>query len=128
MDIIYNIIGAAMEVHSELGCGFPEKVYQDALELEFKMRSIPYEREKHLQITYIGQSLEHDFFADFVCYGNIIVELKAAKEMEEVFIAQCINYLHATNWDHALLLNFGQTSLYYNKINNLSKKHKSNNK
>lgn len=118
---IFNIIGAAMEVHNIIGCGFPEKVYQDALELELKIRNIPYEREKHLSIVYKGTVLEHDFFVDFVCYGNILVELKSVKEMEDVFVAQCINYLKATGWDHSVLLNFGQTSLMYEKINNLKK-------
>lgn len=118
---MYDIIGAAMEVHRVLGCGFPEKVYQDALEVELKLRGIPYEREKHLQVVYKNKVLEHDFFADFVCYGNIIVELKAVREMEDVFKAQCINYLKATGWKHSLLLNFGQPSLIYDKINNLFK-------
>lgn len=118
---IYNIIGAAMEVHRVLGCGFPEKIYQDAFELELKQRNIPYEREKHLPIVYKGNVLVHDFFVDFVCYDNIVVELKSVKEMEDVFVAQCINYLKATRWDHSILLNFGQTSLMYEKINNLHK-------
>lgn len=115
-DCIYKIIGAAMEVHSLIGCGFPEKVYQDAFEEELKLRGIPYSREHHLPIIYKGKTLAHDFFADFVCYGNIIVELKATKENEDLFAAQCINYLKAASWEHSVLLNFGQESLYYNKI------------
>lgn len=110
-----------MEVHRTLGCGYPEKVYQDALEVEFRLRSIPFEREKHLSVVYKDVILGHDFFVDFVCYDNIIVELKAVREMEDVFTAQCINYLKATGWDHSVLINFGQTSLYYDKINNLMK-------
>ena len=105
-----------MEVHNILGCGFPEKVYQDAFEEELRLRNIPYIRECHIPVVYKGKQLEHDFFADFVCYEDIIVELKATKENEDVFAAQCINYLKAASCEHSVLLNFGQTSLYYNKI------------
>ncbi len=68
----YAIIGAAMTVHRELGCGFLEKVYQEALAIEFKLRGIPFEREKHLTINYKGHTLNQDYYADFVCCGNII--------------------------------------------------------
>lgn len=120
-DNIYNIIGAAMEVHSVIGCGFPEKVYQDAFEYELKLRHIPYKREYHLTVRYKDFVLSHDFFADFVCYDNIIVELKATKENDDIFMYQCLNYLKASGWDHAVLINFGQEHLYYNKINNFMK-------
>lgn len=92
----YAIRGAIMSVHRELGCGFLERVYQDALELEFKLRGIPYEREKQIQITYKGYPLGEPYRADFICYGKIIVELKAVNELLGIHKAQVINYLKAT--------------------------------
>lgn len=89
----YDIRGAALEVHKELGCGFSEKVYQDALEVEFKKRGIPYEREKRLIVQYKGVTLSHDFYSDFVCYDKIIVELKAVEKLLPIHKAQVINYL-----------------------------------
>ena len=80
-DESYNIIGACMAVHRELGCGFLEAVYQEALEEEFKLRSIPYVREQLLTITYKGKLLSKNYQADFICYENIIVELKALSEL-----------------------------------------------
>ena len=77
----YKIGGAIFAVHQALGCGFLERVYQDALEIEFKDRHIPYEREKQIQIMYKGKQLGEPYRADFVCYGKIIVELKAVDEL-----------------------------------------------
>ena len=77
-DEVYAIVGVAMEVHSVLKCGFLESVYQEAMEIELKRRGIPYERQKPLHLVYKGQELKKEFFADLVCYGQIIVELKAA--------------------------------------------------
>ena len=114
----YRIIGAAFEVHKELGCGFLEKVYQDALEIEFKERGIPYEREKHITIQYKGQVIDHDYYADFVCYGDIIVELKAVSELVEKHGRQVQNYLKATHNRLGLLINFGETSLKHERIIN----------
>lgn len=107
----YNIIGAALTVHSALGCGFTEYVYQDALEIEFARRGIPYEREKHLVINYNGVRLKHDFFADFVCYGDIIVECKSVEKLTSVHTAQVVNYLRVSNFEIGVLLNFGEESL-----------------
>ena len=112
----YEIRGAAMKVHSALGCGFLEKVYQHALEIEFKKRGIPYEREKHLPIFYEGEQLECDYIADFVCYGKVIVELKAVKELDDVHRAQVFNYLKATGNRVGLLINFGEESLVCERI------------
>lgn len=103
----YAIRGAIIEVSKELGCGFLERVYQDALELEFRLRKIPYEREKLIQIMYKGYPLGEPYRADFVCYGKIIVELKAVEELTSTHRAQVLNYLHATKMKLGLLVNFG---------------------
>lgn len=105
----YAIRGAIIAVSKELGCGFLERVYQDALEMEFRLRNIPYEREKGIQIMYKGNPLGEPYRADFVCYGKIIVELKAVKDIEDVFRAQILNYLRATKMKLGYLVNFGET-------------------
>jgi len=103
----YVINGAAFEVYKQLGHGFLEAVYQEALEIEFKKRDIPYEREKELLIYYDGQPLKQTYRADFVCYGDIIVELKAVSELDDIHRAQVYNYLYATGYKLGLLFNFG---------------------
>lgn len=112
----YKIIGAAMEVHKVLGCGFTEPVYQEALELEFQLRNIPYVREKKFQITYKGRLLDKDFRPDFVCYDEIIVELKAVSDFTDEHYAQVYNYLKACEMDLCLLINFGKKSLEHKRI------------
>jgi len=107
----YNIIGAAMEVHKILGCGFTEKVYQDALEKEFIREGIPYWRERPMKVVYKDEVLQSDFVPDFVCYEKIIVELKAVQELDDLHRAQAINYAHVSNMKLALLFNFGAKSL-----------------
>ena len=104
----YNIRGAIFAVHHELGNGFLERVYQDALEFEFKERGIPYEREKNIQIMYKGKPLGEPYRADFVCYDKIIVELKAVEELQGIHRAQVVNYLKATGMKIGLLVNFGE--------------------
>lgn len=106
-DESYAIVGAAMEVYNHLGHGFLEAVYQEALEKEFLLRGIPYEREKELTITYKGEVLKQTYKADFVCYGKVIVELKAVSELNDSHRSQVYNYLHATGYALGLLLNFG---------------------
>lgn len=106
-DEAYKIYGAAIEVHKQLGPGFAESVYQEALEREFVLRDIPYKREQLIHIMYKGQPLKSYYRADFMCYGKIIVELKALKTLESVHIAQVLNYLKATNFRLGLLINFG---------------------
>ena len=119
-DECYSIVGAAMEVHKALGKGFTEYVYQDALEVEFKQRGIPYEREKPVKVYYKGVELQHSYIADFVCYGEIIVELKAISTICSVHSAQVINYLHATEKKLGLLLNFGADSLQKERLVNFN--------
>ena len=115
----YNIRGAIFAVHHELGNGFLERVYQDALEFEFKERGIPYEREKNIQIMYKGKPLGDPYRADFVCYNKIIVELKALSELDGTHRAQVINYLKATKMKLGLLINFGETSAKVERILNV---------
>lgn len=103
----YAIVHAAYEVRKRLGRKFSEKVYQDALEVEFKYQGIPFEREKHVTITYRDVVLNHDYFLDFFCYDKIVVELKANHEHLGDFDDQIINYLHVGNFKLGILLNFG---------------------
>lgn len=114
----YGIIGACMEVHKTLGRSFSEKVYQDALEVELKLRDIPYEREKRILVNYKGVTLKHDFFADFICYDKVIEELKAVSELDNENREQVINYLHAANKQVGLLVNFRTASLTHERFVN----------
>ena len=107
----HAIIGAAMEVHSILGAGFLESVYHEALIRELEMRGIPYEAEVVLMIDYKGEVLRTFFRADLVCYGDIVVELKALGEIGGAEEAQLLNYLKATGIERGLLLNFGSPRL-----------------
>ena len=111
----YKIIGACMAVHKNLGYGFLESVYSEALELEFIKQNIPYEKEKKLPVFYDGQPLKKFFKADFVCYNSIILELKSAHFLTEADRKQALNYLKATKFKLAILINFGTPSLTYNK-------------
>lgn len=112
----YSIIGAAMEVHKTLGCGFLEAVYQEALEIEFKNQQIPYNREVSLNICYKDEILKKHYLADFVCFDKIIIELKALVDLSTENEAQVLNYLKATRLHVGLLLNFGAKSLQYRRI------------
>ncbi len=103
----YKIVGAAFKVYNILGSGFLEAVYQEALEIEIKRQGIPYKREKELKIQYDGIELKQTYKADFVCYGKIIVELKAVSALDDAHRSQVYNYLHATGYRLGLLLNFG---------------------
>jgi len=107
----YSIIGAAMEVHKILGCGFLEAIYQEALAIEFEKRKIPFIQEKKLEVEYKDHTLSKYYEADFVCYNKIIVETKAQKEISGIDEAQVINYLKATGFNVGLVINFGAESL-----------------
>lgn len=111
-----KIINACMEVHNELGNGFLEPVYQEALEEEFKIQGIPYVREKLLPVIYKGKQLKKEYYADFVCYDDIIVELKAVSVLSKPHKAQVLNYLNAANKEIGLLINFGETKLKWERI------------
>ena len=106
-DLSYVINGAAFHVYNELGHGFLEAAYQEALEIEFQRRNIPYQRENELKIVYDGVELKQTYKPDFVCYGKIIVELKAVSALDDAHLSQVFNYLHATGMRLGLLYNFG---------------------
>jgi GxxExxY protein len=112
----FHLVGAAIEVHKEIGCGFTEPVYQEAFEEELRLRGIPFEREKVINVTYKGKVLSKSFRPDFVCYDKIIVELKAVSEFTDEHISQVYNYLKASGFKLGLLVNFGTTSLKYKRI------------
>jgi GxxExxY protein len=112
----YAIIGAALEVHRVLGCGFLEAVYQEALEREFLRRGIPFRREVELPIEYKGERLAAIYKADFICYNDIIVELKALDDISGKEKAQVINYLKASKFLRSLLINFGTMRLHYERL------------
>jgi GxxExxY protein len=107
----YAIIGAAMKVHRELGPGFTEKVYQDALEIELRERMIPFRREVELHAVYKNRILNSTFVPDFIGYDKIIVELKAVTELNDIHRSQAMNYAKVAGMKLALLINFGESSL-----------------
>jgi len=118
-----KLLGLAMQLHRELGCSFPEKVFQDAFEILLQENNIPYEREKHLSVVFHDKVLPHDFFVDFLCYGNIIVELKSYPEMLGEFEAQAIDYINVGKYPLGVVLNFGMLSLGYKFVVNKSLLH-----
>ena len=119
-DETYAIVGAAMEVHRILGPGFSESIYQEALAIEFERQGIPFEKEKAIIVKYKDTELHNTFRADFVCYHDIIVELKALESTTLEHRSQVINYLKATGFKLGLLINFGERQLYRRRIINTS--------
>lgn len=114
----YDIVGICMEVHNNLGAGFLEIVYKDALEYEFSMNEIPYEREKEYIVHYKSIVLPHKFYADFVVYDKIILEVKCMSGLCDEHIAQTLNYLTVSQNRLGLLVNFGKEKLEYKRIVN----------
>jgi GxxExxY protein len=101
-------MGAAFEVHSEKQHGFVEPVYQECMEIELRTRSIPFESQKELTLFYHGQRLQQTYIPDLICYGQILVELKAVKDLADEHRAQLLNYLRTSKIKVGLLSNFGQ--------------------
>ncbi len=116
-ELTRQIIGAAMEVHSTLGFGFLESVYEEALAVEFRLQDIPFERQKSLEVCYKGEKVKQ-FVCDFLVGGAVLVELKAIKDLTGMEVAQVLNYLRATNMKLGLLVNFGASSLQYKRVIN----------
>jgi GxxExxY protein len=112
----YKIMGILFDVHNNLGGGFSEIVYKDALEYEFKINNIPYSREKEYFVNYKDIVLKHKFYADFVVFDKIILEIKSCSAIIDPHIAQCINYLKVSDNKLAILANFEKTILNYKRI------------
>lgn len=115
-DEAYKIIGICMDVHNNLGAGFLEIVYKDALELEFRRAGVPYEREKEYVVNYKGVVLPHRFYADFVVFDQIILEVKGMAGIADVFVAQALNYLKVSGNRLALIVNFGEERLTSRRV------------
>jgi GxxExxY protein len=103
----YQILGACFEVYKDKGCGFLEAVFQECLELELGIQGIPFLSQPELQLSYKGHILKQRYKPDFICYGTVLVELKAVSKLTDEHRAQVINYLHATRLKVGLLVNFG---------------------
>jgi GxxExxY protein len=114
-DECYKIVGACMEVHKTLGCGFLEAVYQEALAIEFQNCGIPFEREKEIEIRYKNTLLSKTYKADFLCYDQIILELKALNQITSDHAAQILNYLKASQLNLGLIANFGGQHFQYER-------------
>jgi GxxExxY protein len=112
----YKIIGACMEVHRELGFGFKEIIYKDALEIEFKSLEIPYQREKLYKVEYKGKVLPRRYPADFVIYDSIILEVKAMPMIINNFVLQTRNYLKASGIRLGIIANFGESSFKSRRV------------
>ncbi len=117
-DEVYQVVGAAMEVMNQLGCGFLEAVYQEALAIEFDERELPHVPQKRLEISYKGRPLNKEYIVDFLCHEQIVVEIKAAKAITEIDEAQILNYLKATNLPVGLIVNFGAPQLQWKRYAN----------
>jgi GxxExxY protein len=119
----YPLIGACFEVYNEKGCGFTEPVYQDCLEIELRIRGIPFDGQKQLPLAYKGHPLTKTFVPDFLCFDKVILEIKAVSALTDVHRAQVLNYLNAADLEVGLLVNFGHyPKLEYERIINHHKK------
>ena len=112
----YQIVGVLFDVHNNLGGGFSEIVYKDALEYEFKNLNIPFQREKEYQVHYKDIILNHKFYADFILFDKIILEIKSCERLDSKHISQCINYLKVSENKLAILVNFNNKSLEHKRI------------
>ena len=115
-DEVYDVVGAAIEVSNELGSGFLEAVYQEALGIEFNSRRIPFLNQPKVEITYKGRKLVKEYVPDFICFDQVIVEIKSIKELTNIDQAQVLNYLKATGKPVGLLLNFGSPKLEWKRM------------
>ena len=111
-----RIIGAAMEAHKELGCGFLEAIYQEAFELELDRQRLDFVRQKPHRVTYKGVVLKHPYIPDLIVGGKVVVELKAIREIGPIEEAQMINYLKITALPVGLIINFGAKSLEWKRL------------
>ena len=114
----YAIVGLCMEVHQLLGCGLLEIVYKDALEIEFRNHNIPYQREREFSIEYKGIILPHKFYADFIVYDDIILEVKSVKEISNDHLAQTLNYMKLADTQIGIIANFQNKSLVHKRLIN----------
>jgi GxxExxY protein len=118
-DESYKIMGACFEVYKSKGCGFSESVYQECLAIEFELQGIPFVSQPAFEMEYKGRKLDQFVRPDFLCYGKIIVELKALERLTDICRAQVLNYLSATNFDLGILVNFGHfPKIEYDRLAN----------
>ena len=115
-DKTFAIVGCCMEVHKTLGSGYLEAVYQEALAWELEAAGVLFEREKAIDISYKGKILQKKYFADFLCFDEVIVETKALSGLAPEHYAQVLNYLKATGKKVGLLVNFGSSSLQWKRL------------
>ncbi|MGI8601039.1 MAG: GxxExxY protein [Chitinophagaceae bacterium] len=115
-DESYQIVGLCMEVHRQLGMGFREVIYKDALEIEFRENNLPYQREKLYKIEYKGIILPHKYKADFIVFDQIVLEVKSTSLIVDSFVAQTINYLKASSLKLGMIVNFGEKSLNFKRV------------
>lgn len=115
-DESYAIIGVLFDVYKNLGSGFSEIVYKDALEYEFTQLNIPFEREKEFRVAYKDVFLKHKFYADFVLFDKIILEIKSIADLNDTHVSQCINYLKVSECKLAILANFHKNLLDHKRI------------
>ncbi|MFO7774864.1 MAG: GxxExxY protein [Candidatus Hydrogenedentota bacterium] len=120
-DEVYGIVGAAIEVSKNLGNGFLEAVYQEALALELGDRGIPHEEQKPIRVRYKNHLLRKEYYADFLCYDQIIIEIKATKAITPIEEAQLLNYLRATQLPAGIILNFGSPKFEWKRFANTRK-------
>ena len=115
-DESYTIIGICMDIHKALGMGLKEINYKDAMEIEFTEKQIPYVREKRYKVYYKDEILGHPYIADYLVYNNIIIEVKSATAIIESHVAQALSYLRVSQHKLALIINFGEKSLTWQRV------------